>query len=154
MASTDPADRQKAIDLAVDHFKINTEDVESITYDKNLSGEGTAQTVNGRGVIKIGESAFDGSFGRLGSVIGHEVGVHFQIHQRQGIALDENTPGGILQEIDALQFEIDQQSRFGQTPSEIQSVRDRIGIKRGNYQQLLRQQRMDNELQRNLEYGF
>ena len=32
LASTDPADRQKAIDLAVDHFKINTDGVDSIRF--------------------------------------------------------------------------------------------------------------------------
>ena len=138
----------------MDHFKINTEGVDTVEYSpdmrKGVAGE-TTLFDDGAIQVRIGNEAFDGSFGQLGSTIGHEVEVHARHHMAPGAT--SSTIAG--QEVEALSWEIKQQDRFGLTTNDIQGLNSKKGYFEGLLNnQLSNENTMKSDLNRRLEGSY
>ena len=153
MSSTDPADRQSAVDLAIDEFNIDTDGIDSIEYSSEVPvGVDADTTLYGDGSIdvRIGDGAFEGSFGRLGSTIGHEA-----FHSRFHMALGATSELTTRQEIEALQWELNQRDRFGLTSGDVRTLQDRLNFRQGKLQiQIPREQQMQRDLENRLEFSY
>ncbi|MCF6257673.1 MAG: DUF6531 domain-containing protein [Gammaproteobacteria bacterium] len=121
MKSTNPVDRQKAIDEAIILYKIDTVGIKSITYDPTLTHNGVASF---DGTVKIGKAAFAASAtaGWLGSTIAHEGEIHI-IQQANKKLWWGDEQGTALQEVQAYDHEINKAKRFGLTETEVADLK-------------------------------
>ena len=137
MASDDPADLMKAVDLLVDHFAIDTSSVDKVYYSE-LAGKLKAYAIAdqsntpGFSEVGIGPGSRELSFNEFGSMLGHEIEYH-------GPRNTEGTRFGAeynLDEVGAWQYELDNVSRFGLSSDSINF----ISRQRGSYYNLLSDQ--------------
>lgn len=122
MASNDPADRQMAIDLIVDHFGIDLtsgDETFQAVYDPNYSGDGYVDY----GRINIGTGAFRGGIGWLGSTIHHEM-VHIHQGYRYATSMVSKNQFAI-DEYRAYTSELGQTKRFGLSQGQIENIQKR-----------------------------
>jgi len=115
-------DKDRAISLAVQVYKIDVSGVKSIEFDGTLE-DGLRGLATPDRRIRIGWHAFSDSPGRLGATIAHEA----EIHIRQ---FKENRALPSLQsraynEVEAYQFNLDTADRFNLTAEEVTALQEK-----------------------------
>jgi len=121
MNSTDPIDRQKAIDESIKLYSIDTNGIKSITYDPSLSDNGVASS---DGSVRIGRAAFaaGATVGWLGSTIAHEGEIHIKEQANKGLWWGDEQ-GTAIQEVQAYDHEINNAKRFGLSDTEVSELK-------------------------------
>ena len=119
MTSSDPDDRVTAAKEAANIFGISDE---GITYKYNAHPNADTGNMGMDGRLLLGSRAFT-SWARLGSTLGHEIEVHWQ---RQYVARgwDDCSEHIWVGEYEAYKYNIDNASRFGNTPQQIGWFKD------------------------------
>ena len=129
--------RQKAIDLVIEAYHIDTSAAASVKYSKTEDVEGLLGHVRGDQEVKIGSGAFR-SPGFLASIVSHEAELHSK-QARAGIRFGpEGSVASTLAEIAAYDWNIGNAKRFGLSKTEAEHFKDKrkeyYGSLPGDYQ--------------------
>jgi RHS repeat-associated protein len=116
MRSSNPNDRLTAAKsaMAIAHVKGNSED---LGYNEALRGEASAATDAVNQTVDVGPDAFV-SWSWLTSTLGHEFEVH--VPQAQSLGPIRGVDDNDRREVEAHQYNVDNASRFHNTPAETQ----------------------------------
>ncbi len=118
--------KERAVELAVIAYRIETDHVANIIVpglreDEEQQQKDRVHGIMDSGGVMIFHSAFQ-SASLLGSVIGHESEVHARQYT-EGRDYDDEI-GFILNEIEALDYEINEAGRYGLSAAEIEEIHD------------------------------
>lgn len=117
--SEDALSRIRAALAVMDYFGINYSGIICcgyVTYDVNAQ-------ISPNGELDIGERLFSHSFGLIGAIMYHEIGVHWrmQFTQKDVVVDGIYTQAWFMREVQAYDYEISDKNihRFGLTPDEV-----------------------------------
>lgn len=116
MRSSRPADRILAAKAAIDSFGIRGTGY-NLFFNPHLN-DASAQ-VNPWGDVELGPDAF-GSWSELGVTLGHEIELHWEMQFKKYGPIS-STQEYNMREYQADQYELDNSSRFGLTPRQIEN---------------------------------
>lgn len=132
--STDWMSRANAALAVMRYYGIDDSGIKCCSYDEKTTLYYAMMQPNGE--LNLSGLLFTRSFGYIGAVLYHEVGVHWQMQDTKNAIFDGiYTQAWYMREVQAYDYETSRESirRFGLTPSEVREER----IKRdGNYQRL------------------
>ncbi|HEY9132886.1 MAG TPA: RHS repeat-associated core domain-containing protein [Dyella sp.] len=119
------ADRIKAAMVVMDYFNI---DYKNLTFAYKFdSGANASMSFDGQ--LDVAEPLFRNSFGMIGAMLFHEVGVHWHVQfskmRELKDGLQSNSPAFLMREVQAYDLELTEANirRFGLTPAEVSSER-------------------------------
>jgi len=110
-----PRERLSAARSAADHFGI---DDSGVTYKYNAHPRANPGQMSVNGELLLGAGAFS-SWSQLGSVLGHEIEVHWQL-QIVGRGWGNSDAQLWAGEYEAYNYNVDQAGRFGNSASQVE----------------------------------
>jgi hypothetical protein len=120
--SADTASRMKAAFAVMDYFGIDYQGINSYSYTNSPY---IYAQMNPNGQLDISSHLFDNSFGFIGAILYHEVGVHWKLQFTQkDVILDGSySQAWYMREVQAYDLELspENRQRFGLTRDEINS---------------------------------